>query len=147
MARLTIEAIRIGLASLPQELYDEIYHHVVACDVATTTKTTFRNMEKRSRMPVQLQLNRQIRREFSQVYYSNSTFCFSMNLPLLPWACVLTAEARGLVRNVRCQWSGTARISKHYRRAAREFVPSGTIYRGEGFGGGVVQYCESGETV
>lgn len=73
----SVDSLRTSLATLPQELYDHIFHFVVAYDETDTNPisgTTLRHITSAYKPPVQLQINRELRASYALEYYSKSTF-------------------------------------------------------------------------
>lgn len=102
---ITVDGLRAGLATLPQELYDEIYLHVVSCDSSrsATGKATLRRMDRGSKFPVQLHISRQIRTDIMPVYCSTSTFYFLSQKSVPFWyKRVIDDDMTGNLRQVRC---------------------------------------------
>jgi hypothetical protein len=99
------------LGKLPQELYDEILLFTLRCDAgketfpsATQNGTPVINAQLISQAytpPVQLALNRQIRRDTLQKYYSSTTFIFPDHGLLTRWMRSLSSEAMTEIQEAR----------------------------------------------
>lgn len=65
----TVEQLRAGLETLPQEMYDRIFNYTFTWD----KDTVILNPVSRRPSPVQLQVNHQTREEFLKCYYKEIT--------------------------------------------------------------------------
>jgi hypothetical protein len=109
-----VEQLRTRLERLPQELYDQIYNLTFAFDWDKEDSPD-RLIDENYRLPWQLQIDRNRRKEFMEHYYG-STACWRFpkdrtRFLFHPWVRSLSGQAKMLLRNVdlsgRCEiWQG-----------------------------------------
>ncbi|EME40852.1 hypothetical protein DOTSEDRAFT_27455 [Dothistroma septosporum NZE10] len=97
------DALRKGLHSLPQELYDQILATIL------TVPPTLHTITPSWRPPIQLQISRDIRYHYGHSYFSSSTFLFPSYVVLAKWLHSLDPQHKEKVKDIRIrvlkEWS------------------------------------------
>ena len=91
-----MDELATRVQSLPQELYDHIFN-----EVFTAPSEDIVTIDRSSRPPKCLQVNRRSRELFAQSYYSNTTFSISLSTWSADWLYVPSESHPLLIRELR----------------------------------------------